>query len=166
MGIYKNNVPWSSKFSFQELSLEQQQLRRVELLLLNNSAGLFISHIKSNLNLPIDVIQKRLDELRARNVDGFWVHPHFALNVPYRGNFPVAPKQAEIVTCALKVIDLIRNMPNITITALLYKSKIQNPNDLILLLQNQMRVDVDLDTQYLIGNYLYRRFNIYRQVVC
>lgn len=166
MGIYKNNVPWASKFAFQEISQEQQQFRRVELLLLKNSAGLFLSHIKSNLNLPMDVIQKGLDQIKARNVDGFWVHPHYALNVPYQGNFPAEPKPAESITCGHKVVEFIQNMPNISITALLGKTRIQNPNDLILVLQNQMRIDVDLNTQYIVGNYLYRRFNIHRQVVC
>lgn len=166
MGVYNSNIPWSSKFAFQELSQEQTQLRRLELLLLNNSAGLFISHIKSNLNLPQDVIQQNLDQLAARNIDGFWVHPHYALNVPYRGLFPTPPQSKVVEVSAHKIVDRIREVPDISITALLRVAKINNPNDLIALLKNVIRPDIDVETQYLVGDYLYRRFNVHCRLAC
>jgi len=166
MGIYKHNVPWASKFAFQELNQEEKQLRRMELLLLGNPAGLFFSHIKSNSYLSDDEVQENLNKLQARNIDGFWVHPHYALNTCYRGKFPAQPKSAEQVTPGHKVMDVIRNSPNLTITQLLRMVKIQNPDDLILLLKGQIHPEIDLDTQYLAGNYLYRRFNIFCQVSC
>lgn len=166
MGIYKRNVPWDKKYAFQELNQEEKQLRRLELLLLNNPAGLLFSHIKSNLCLLESEIQENLDKLQARNIDGFWAHPHYVLNTHYRGKFPALSKPADHVTSAYKIMDVIRNSPDLNITSLLRVAKIQDPSDLILLLQEQMNPNIDLNTQYLAGNYLYRRFNIYRQVVC
>lgn len=166
MGIYKHNVPWASKFAFQELNPEQVQLRRVELLLLNNSAGLFMSHIQSNLCLSLDVIQQSLDKLRARNIEGFWVHPHYALNVPYRGRFPGQPESKELQVSVHNIIQKIREVPDLPLTSLLRIAKIDNPNDLVALLKSVIRPDMDLETQYLAGNYLYRRFNIHHPVVC
>lgn len=166
MGIYKHNVPWSSKFAFQELNQEEKQLRRVELLLLNNPAGLFLSHIKINLHLSEGVIQQQLDKLQARNIDGFWVHPHYVFNACYRGKFPTLPESSKILLPGCQLIDAIRNSPDISITRLLRLAKIQNPGDLILLLKDQIRPNIDLESQYLAGNFLYRRFNIYLQVIC
>lgn len=166
MGIYKNNVPWSSKFAFQELNQEQKQLRRLELLLLDNPAGLFFSHIKSNSCLSDSEVKENLNKLNARNIDGFWVHPHYALNTYYRGKFPTKPMSAEQVIPGHKVMDIICNSPDLSITQILRLAKIQNPGDLILLLKHQIHPDMDLNIQYQAGNFLYRRFNIFCQVSC
>lgn len=166
MGIYKHNVPWSSKFAFSELNQEERQLRRLELLLLNNPAGLFLSHIKSNSHLSDAVILENLNKLNAHNIDGFWVHPHYVLNTPYRGKFPTQPEPAAGLMSAHKIMDVIREAPEINLTQLLRASKIQDPEDLIFLLKSQIRPSIDLGTQYLAVNFLYRRFNIHSQVIC
>lgn len=167
MGIYTNIQPWSKDLVYQDISKDQKQFRRIELLLLNNPAGFFISHIQSNLRMPIDEIESILHELKARNIAGFWIHPHYFLNVRSKGMFPSLPTHstAQIVQCD-KLIDVLSNRPNASITYILHKTKINDPKDLVLLLKSYLNSNIDLNTQFIVGNFLYRRFNIKKLVVC
>lgn len=158
--------PWSKQYDFQEISPEQAKVRRVELLLLKDPAGYFLSHLISNTRLSPDDVKNALEQIKARKLDGFWVHPHYALNVPYRGLFPSQPESEKVIHGSENVIEMIRRSPDISIAQLLRLSKIKNPNDMVLLLKNQLRYGIETKTQFIAGNYLFRHFNIKCQIVC
>lgn len=167
MSIYTNIQPWSSHLTYQDLTKAQKQARRIELLLLNNPAGLFMSHLQSNLRITGDEIASVLCELNAKNVNGFWVHPHYFLNVAYRGMFPAFPIKTDTPTAkGCKVMDVLSKNPDASITYVLRQTKIKDPRDLISLLKSYLCIDIDLTTQFVAGNFLYRRFNIKQLVVC
>lgn len=155
----RKNGYTSAKFNLPELSTFDKKVRRLEVLLLENPAGFFESHIKSYLGTTSEEVHQVLNTLQAQQLNGFWVHPHFYFNIRHDG--------ADLYNCAkpvetsiAQIITAIANDPMIPVHSLMRMAKLYHPNDLIRALKLQTSFEVHKETQHIASCFLYRHFNI------
>lgn len=153
----------TSTYKLPELSQFEKTVRRVEMLLLENPAGFFKSHLKTYLRATSD---KELDEVlsavEAQELDGFWVHPHFFFNIRYNGATIHVVRDNDVT--ANQVIELIKVDPEIPVHRLMQKARIYKPNDLVTVLLSRTSYEHTKQVQHIASCYLLRHFNIRKLV--
>ncbi len=150
----------SSSYKLPELTPFEKKARRIELLLLENPAGFYKSHLKTFVGALNDQeIESVLDKLHAKELDGFWIHPHYFYNIRYNGATYV-PVFSEEEASLNRIINAINQDPLIPIYQLMRLCRFYSPNDLVTALLSQTQYEVHKENQYIASCYLLRHFNI------
>lgn len=160
--LERKNGYSSTAFKLPVLTTFEKKVRRIEVLLLDNPHGCFKSSIQSYASSTGEETNEILTMLDAKELNGFWVHPHFYYNVRADGANYEADKQTEIT--ASKVISLISIDPLIPVHRLMRLANIYDPKDLVTMLRMQTSHEVHKETQHIASCFLLRHFNI-RHVV-
>lgn len=148
----------STSYKLPVLTTFEKKVRRIEVLLLDNPHGCFKSSIQSYASATSEETNEILTILDAKELDGFWVHPHFYYNVRADGTKFEANTQTE--STASKVIALISIDPLIPVHKLMRQADIYDPKDLVTALRMQTSHEIHKQIQHIASCFLYRHFNI------
>ncbi|RLL19019.1 hypothetical protein [Acinetobacter chengduensis] len=149
-----------------ELSNFERNVLRVEILLLNNSNGFFKSHIEKYLSSASTSVDEVLTALGAKELNGFWVHPHFYHNVrdgfmSYRNNsFGNSYEEAKII-----VSQAIEENSAVPLHRLMRALRLHHPQDLLQVMRMILRDNYDRFTCHAVSCYMFRHFGHIHQVI-
>lgn len=165
MAVHNRSTPSNSNygvihFDIPEMSMFEKKVRRLEMVMLENSNGFFKSALKQFVG-TYERLEEALALIGAVEFGGFWVHPHYYHNVRH-GHATYLVSQHSVLTeeTADKVAALLIANPEIKVYELLRITKIVNPKELIIILQYLAESVKDKRNQFAAACYLYRHFDI------
>ena len=151
----ERKTPSFYKYKMPTITAHEKKLRRLELLLIKDNQGFYLSHLATYLNESKEVTLSLLRELEAvEMMGGFWVH------VIHR----VPSGNAQKVDKMQCIHALIAN-PNMPIAEFMKKLSIGDPELLCNALQALVVYGVEKDIQHAARCYLLRKFNIEKNLV-
>lgn len=148
------------KFNLPEMTAFEKKVRRIELLMLENSQGFYKSSLKAyaGSNERLDDVLK---EIGAVEMGGFWIHPHYYHNVRHgHANYKVSQHSVLTEETADLVSEILNRDPSIKVHSLLRMSRMVKHQELIVILQYLAESSKDKPKQYIAAAYLYRQFGI------
>lgn len=142
------------KYAMPAITAHEKKLRRLELLLLKEVNGFYLSHLCAYLRETKETTLALLREIEAVELGGFWVH------VMHR-----VPCGTDNKVDTFKCVNLITADPFIPVFQLMRKLHIQSLELLITNLQSLVSYGVEVDVQHAARCYLLRKFNIEKNLV-
>lgn len=148
------------KFDLPVMTAFEKKVRRIELLMLENSQGFYKSSLKAYAGSN-ERLEEALNQIGAVELGGFWVHPHYYHNVRHgHANYKVSPHSVLTEETADLVVSILDKDPLIKVHALMRMAHMVKHQELIAILQYLAEFTKDKQKQFSAATYLYRQFGI------